>query len=124
MKSKFALTLVIATGMLMGTTGATMAISGSSGSGSAAENQYCVPGESGGSVAGDDSSGSGDEACDNGTVVLSASDEGVPPVEEQVATASTDSLPFTGFAAIPLLILGLGFVSVGLLVRYKANRVS
>lgn len=122
MKSRLALMLMIATGVVMSTTGATLAISGSSGSGSAAENQYCT--------AGDDS-----EACDRDddpAVVLGSSDEGdaavagVPPPEEQVATASTDSgtLPFTGFAAIPLLILGLGFVSVGLLLRFKANRIT
>lgn len=110
MKSRLALTFVIATGMLMGTAGATLAISGSSGSGSAAENQYCE---------------AGDEGCgEDPSVVLGASDEGVPPPEAQVETANTDpgTLPFTGFAAIPLMILGLGFVSVGLLLRFKANR--
>lgn len=105
MKSKLALTLVIATGLLMSTGGATMAISGSSGSGNAAQNEYADPDgtEELGSSAGDDS--------------------GVPPQDDQVATASTDSgsLPFTGFAAIPLLIIGLGFVSVGLFLRFKTG---
>lgn len=115
MKSRLALTLVIATGMLMSTGGATMAISGSSGSGSAAENEYCTAGDKACSPQGDN---------DNGGAVLGTSDSGVPSQDEQVATASTDSgsLPFTGFAAIPLLILGIGFVSVGLMLRFRANR--
>jgi len=127
MKSRLALTLMIATGVLMGTTGATLAISGSSGSGSAASNQYCAAddasedcsGELGGTDSGElGGSGGGDSG------ELNTSDESVPPPAEQVATAETDSetLPFTGLAAIPLLILGLGFVSVGLLLRFKANR--
>lgn len=103
MKSRIALMFVIALGMLMGTTGVTMAVSGSSGSGSAAEKQYCEAGED----------------CGDTEIVLGSDDPG-----EQVETANTDpgTLPFTGFAAIPLMILGLGFVSIGLLLRFKANR--
>lgn len=108
MKSRIALMFVIALGMLMGTTGVTMAVSGSSGSGNAAENQYCEAGD-----------GEAGEDCGDTEIVLGSDDPG-----EQVETANTDpgTLPFTGFAAIPLMILGLGFVSIGLLLRFKANR--
>src|ERR1700754_5158615 len=43
MKSRLALTLLLVAGFMLSTTGATLAISGSSGSGSAATNQYVQP---------------------------------------------------------------------------------
>src|ERR1700753_524804 len=47
MKSRLALTLLLVAGFMFSTTGATLAISGSSGSGSAASNQYQPPGTGG-----------------------------------------------------------------------------
>src|ERR1700750_2924331 len=44
MKSRLALTLLLVAGFMLSTTGATLAVSGSSGSGSAATNQYVQPG--------------------------------------------------------------------------------
>ena len=110
MKSRFALTLVIATGLLMGTGGVTMAITGSSGSGSAADNQYNQPHNDGKDVA----------------AIGQSDDDNVAPPSDQVATASTDpgSLPFTGFAAIPLLVLGVGFLTVGIVLRARLGRES
>lgn len=106
MKSRLALTMVIATGMLMGTAGVTMAVSGNSGSDSAAKQQYAPPGED-----------------KNDSAVLGLSDEDVAPPSDQVATANTDSgsLPFTGFAAIPLLVLGVGFLTVGVVLRLRLS---
>src|ERR1700744_3882578 len=43
MKSRLALTMVLVAGFMFSTTGATLAISGSSGSGSASESQYVSP---------------------------------------------------------------------------------
>src|ERR1700750_1551848 len=43
MKSRLALTLLLVAGFMLSTTGATLAISGSCGSGSAASNQYVQP---------------------------------------------------------------------------------
>lgn len=102
MKSRLALVLVLATGMLMGTTGATLAVTGSSGSGSAAENQYTPPKQ-------DD---------DNGAT-LGASDSGglSDPDLQVAATSDSGSLPFSGFAAVPLLVLGIGFLLLGLVMR-------
>ncbi len=47
MKSRLALTLLLVAGFMLSTTGATLAISGSSGHGSAATNQYIQPGNEG-----------------------------------------------------------------------------
>lgn len=112
MKSRFALTLVIATGLLMGTGGATMAVTGNSGSGSAADKQYSPA-----NVAGDKSGG--DDA-----VLGSSSGGDVADPSEQVATASSspDSLPFSGFAAIPLLVLGTVLLIGGTALRVKLAR--
>lgn len=108
MKSRLALTMVIATGMLMSTGGATLALSGSSGSGSASQSQY------------------GQVHDPKGGTTLGASGGDVAPTTDQVSVANTDSgsLPFTGFAAIPLLILGIGFLTVGVVLRVKLNRQS
>src|SRR5215210_4630769 len=46
---------------------------------------------------------------------------GPPPPEVQVArqVEAGSSLPFTGFAAIPLLVLGMGLVVTGLVLRRR-----
>lgn len=115
MKSRLALTLMIVAGLMMSTTGATLAITGSSGSGSAAENQY-------GSVAPQQDEGDQPEAGTLGTDT-SGDDGDTAPVAEQVEVAGDDSgsLPFTGFLAIPLLLGGVALVSAGAVLRKKAD---
>lgn len=114
MKSRFALMLVIATGMVMGTAGVTMAVSGNSGSDSAANNQYSPAGTGGG---GDDNNvlGGGDSGGDGGNVADPSA---------QLTTASTDSgsLPFSGLAAIPLVVLGSVLLVGGLVLRVRLER--
>lgn len=113
MKSRLALVLMIALGLMMSTTGATLAISGSSGSGSAAQNQYDTvqPQQTGGDQPQAETLG------DTGNEV--------PTEAEQVEVADTSdeggSLPFTGFVAIPLLIGGVALVSAGAVLRRKAD---
>ncbi len=113
MKSRLALTMVIAAGFMLSTTGATLAITGSSGSGNAAENQYehVLP--------------ANEEGGNNGTKAKSlgggGGNESQPSTAEQVQVASTSSgsLPFTGFVAIPLLIVGIGLLSFGAILRKR-----
>jgi hypothetical protein len=114
MKSRLALTLMIALGLMMGTTGATLAITGSSGSGSAAQSQY-------------DQVQPDTQGQDEAPVVNTLGDTGdggAPPAEQvEVATVSDDggSLPFTGFLAIPLLIGGVALLGAGAVLRRKAD---
>jgi hypothetical protein len=123
MKSRLALTLVLVAGFMLSTTGATLAISGSSGSGSAATNQYVSPaneGNNGGNhgVKGEHAKG------ENNNNTLSGPSNGAGPVAtEQVAVATDESgsLPFTGFLAIPLLIIGVGLILVGAVIRLKSR---
>jgi hypothetical protein len=145
MKSRLALTLVLVAGFMFSTTGATLAISGSSGSGSAANSQYisphneenkCSEGGSGGE-GGTNGEGGGGQKCGNHGVkgagakggesnnTLGGPSNGAGPVAtEQVEVATEESgstLPFTGFLAIPLLVLGLGLIVVGAVIRIKSR---
>jgi hypothetical protein len=145
MKSRLALTLVLVAGFMFSTTGATLAISGSSGSGSAANSQYIAPhneenncgSEKGaGGEGGTNGEGGGGQKCGNHGVkgagakgesnnTLSGPSNGAGPVAtEQVEVATEESgstLPFTGFLAIPLLVLGLGLIVVGAVIKVKSR---
>lgn len=118
MKSRLALTMMIAFGLMMSSTGATLAITGSSGSGDASQAQY-------GTVDSEDNN-------DNPQTLGTQEDGGPAPTgqsspvgdTEQVAVAAdgADSLPFTGFFTIPLIIGGIALLSTGFVLRRKADR--
>jgi hypothetical protein len=115
MKSRLALTLMIVLGLMMSTTGAGLAISGSSDSGSAAKAQY----DDNGDDNGDDVAGTLQGQGGNG-----GSDTGASQPTEQVAAAGDDdsgSLPFTGFFTIPLIVGGVALLSGGALLRWRAR---
>jgi hypothetical protein len=58
-------------------------------------------------------------ATDTGTGVLPA--EETQPTRQQAAAAQTSQLPFTGFAAIPVLLGGLALLSGGLVLRRRTR---
>jgi hypothetical protein len=154
MKSRLAMMLVIAAGFMLSTTGAGLAISGSSSSGSAAGTQYtpsgveghhnegqgvkgaateggnkCAKNGSGSNGAGNSgSNGNGSNCKHNGTEPAAA--EAAPaevevapvPAEQQAVVSSGSSLPFTGFVAIPLLIIGVLMVVGGAMLRFKSRK--
>jgi hypothetical protein len=148
MKSRLALTLVLVAGFMFSTTGATLAISGSSGSGSAASNQYVQPGNEGhkcdneGGSGGEGNEGGEGQKCGNHGVkgagakggdenkTLSEPEpeavtevEAAPVAAEQQAVVSNGStLPFTGFVAIPLLIIGVGLILFGAFIRMRSRK--
>jgi len=126
MKSRFALLSMIVLGLLMSSTGATLAISGSSGTGSAGTAQYrTAPNDDvlgdtdeqgtqpdDGDVQGDDAQG------DEGAAAPADAQE----VRQVAATGSgEDSLAFTGFLAIPLLIGGVALLGSGAMLRWKSK---
>jgi hypothetical protein len=155
MKSRLAMMLVIAAGFMLSTTGAGLAISGSSSSGSAAGTQYTPAGteEHGGhqpegqGVKGAATKG-GNECAENGNgnggnsganangngnncnhtepaaVEPAPAEVEVAPVpaEQQAVVSNGSSLPFTGFVAIPLLIIGVLMVVGGALLRLKSRK--
>ncbi len=160
MKSRLALTLMLVAGFMLSTTGVGLAISGSSGSGSAASNQY-VPSGTGGhhgehGVKGVEEKG-GNHKCEGGSgnggnggngganggngsggnCVKGANTSGGEPTggepapevevapaaaEQQAVVSEGSSLPFTGFVAIPLLVIGLGLIVVGAVVGLKSRK--
>jgi hypothetical protein len=160
MKSRLAMMLVIAAGFMLSTTGAGLAISGSSSSGSAAGTQYTPAGveehgghqnegqgvkgaathggskctDNGGNSSGSNGAGgnSGANANGNGDCnntepaeaeTAPAEVEVAPvPAEQQAVVSSGSSLPFTGFVAIPLLIIGVLMVVGGAMLRLKSRK--
>jgi len=106
MKPRIAVALVLAMGLLTSGTGATLAVI--SESGSAAQVQYpdLKPKESiDPGVLGSDP-GSGGSAVQE---------------EQQVANSGGSELPFTGFLAIPLLVVGVVFLVTGGVLRSRAS---
>jgi hypothetical protein len=74
-------------------------------------------GGSGGSGGGDDDSGdpAGDVAGEQAEVA--PGDEG----REVAAVTDEDELPFTGWAALPIMLLGLAMLTAGLVLRRRTN---
>ena len=106
MKPRIAVAFILAMGLLTSGTGATLAVI--SESGSAAQVQYpeLKPKES----------------VDPG--VLGKDPKAAPaPVQEeqQVASSGGSELPFTGFLAIPLLVVGVGFLVAGGAIRSRTG---
>lgn len=123
MKSRLALTLLLVAGFMFSTTGATLAISGSSGSGSAATNQYVAPHNEGGNhhhgVKGESSKGGENNTLEPAPAEVEV--EPAPAAEQQAVVSNGSSLPFTGFVAIPLLVIGVGMILVGAVLRLKSR---
>jgi len=115
LKSRLAITMILALGILMSLSGATLAVSGLGDSGdNAAETQY--PEDQGQESS---SSSSSSESLGD------ASDTGDPgDVEEasQESSGGGDELAFTGFAAIPVLIGGVALLGSGLVLRRRSER--
>jgi hypothetical protein len=121
MKSRLALLLVLVAGLMMSTTGATLALSGSSGSGSAGQSQYQrTPPDSNGQTL------AGTEEGDQGAPPAGRAGGGEQPAAAQEAAqvaATTDDgvLPFTGLLAIPLLIGGVALMGTGTFLHRRAR---
>jgi len=107
MRSRLAIVSMLVAGLLMSSGGAALGISSLTSTGSASQAQYGGPPER--DVLGDSEEGG------NG-------DSGSRPRSEtqstrQVSTPASAGLPFTGYASIPVLILGLALLSTGLVLR-------
>jgi hypothetical protein len=137
MRTRAAILSVLALGFLLSTAGAGLAVTGLQDNTQASQAQYPTPPappttettppapES--AVLGEAQESA--PAPEN-EVLPEKSDTPPPPVQEerqveaganQVAAAET-TLPFTGFAALPILILGLALLSVGLVMRRSSGK--
>ncbi|HYI80374.1 MAG TPA: hypothetical protein VEW67_05905 [Thermoleophilaceae bacterium] len=110
MKSRLAVTMMLALGLLMSGTGATLAVSGISSSGSAASVQY------------PDQKPAADvlDEGDTGTPAATPAVEVQPT--RQVSTTGGDTLPFTGFLAIPVLLGGVALLTTGAVLRRRSGK--
>jgi hypothetical protein len=149
MKSRVALVAVLALGVFMSGTGATLAVSGFADNGSASSAQYpqehnggkkphhiveganssggeCTGGNGGNAGAGGNggNGGNGSSKCDHSTPAPEPVEAQVETqaVEQVAVTGSSSSLPFTGFLAVPVLIVGLGLLGAGVAMRVRTRR--
>ena len=123
MKSRLVVLTMLVLGMLLSTTGAGLAVSGISGN--AAGEQYGqVKPNGGGGVLGDQDSGEGNEApaANNGGGNAPGGGNDVQPSRQVEAGANDSELPFTGFAAIPILLGGLVLLTAGLALRRRSGQ--
>jgi hypothetical protein len=119
MKSRLAILSMLVTGMLLSTAGAGLAIDGVTGTHSASVAEYGTN-DNGGEVLGEDNSNSpgGTAGEEEGNAPSEAT--GVQPTRQVEAGAGSDTLPFTGFLAIPVLLGGLALLTAGLVLRRRA----
>ena len=130
MKSRLVILTMLVLGMLLSTTGAGLAVSGLSGTNaSIAEYGTPTPTPTGrGGVLGDQDTGSGTAPEENngggggggGTAPNEASND-TQPARQVEAGANNSKLPFTGFAAIPVLLGGIALLSAGLVLRRRTG---
>jgi hypothetical protein len=123
MKSRLAVLTMLVLGILLSTTGAGLAVSGLSGS-NASIAEYSSPtpppGGSGG-VLGDQDTGSGVKPTSTTPSGGTAPGGTTQPARQVEAGTNTSTLPFTGFAAIPILLGGIVLLSAGLVLRRRTG---
>ena len=118
MRSRLAILLMLVLGLTFSTTGAGLAISGfADGGGQAASTQYDDDDDGGGVLPDSDDGDNGGGGGGGGVTPDSDDQADVQPARQFESAGTGGSLPFTGFAAIPVLLLGLGLLSAGLIVR-------
>jgi len=126
MKSRLVILTMLVLGMLLSTAGAGLAVSGLSGQNDASKAQYKgneTP-SGGGDVLGDQDAGTNVPANNGGGDTNPGGGEGdtTQPARQVEAGANTnESLPFTGFAAIPVLLGGIALLSAGLVLRRRSG---
>ena len=108
--------MMLVAGLLASGTGATLAVSGPSDRGASASQAYPdqqVAGQDQGGNAGGNNLAGEQQGADKGTASQ--------PAAQTAATGSGNGLPFTGLAAIPVLLMGLALLSLGLLLGRKTR---
>jgi type VI protein secretion system component VasF len=115
MKSRLTILAMLVAGMLLCTTGAGLAVSGLSSSGNASSAAY--PDERPqGDVLGEEESGGGGEL----PAEEAQPTEAAQPAR-QVEAGGGGELPFTGFAALPVLLGGVVLLGGGLVLRARTR---
>jgi hypothetical protein len=125
MRSRLAIIAMLVFGGLLSTSGGALAVSGfTSQQGNAAQGQY-------GGVQGEEDQGDqgvlGEEESGGGTSPTTTENSGGGPtqparqVEAGAQATGGNELPFTGFAAIPILLGGVALLTTGLVLRRRTG---
>jgi hypothetical protein len=123
MRSRLAIIAMLVFGGLLSTGGGALAVSGfASQQDNAAQGQY-------GGVQGEEDQGDqgtlGEEDSGGGAPSGGSEDNGTQPARQVEAgaqgTGGEEQLPFTGFAAIPILLGGVALLTTGLVLRRRSG---
>jgi len=128
LRSRVAVTGMLVAGLLMSSSGAALSLSATGGSAGVA--QYAGPGETPLNTPAKDvpptlavpaalDTPSGDSLPATKEKGAQQGTQGVQAQRQVAAAATGKQLPFTGFAAIPLLIAGLALLVTGLVLRRR-----
>jgi hypothetical protein len=122
MKSRMVILSMLVFGMLLSTAGAGLAVSGLSGKQNAGVAQYGTPTPTptpspDNDVLGDQDSGQGDSPTNNG----GGGNDVQRSRQVEVGDTADSNLPFTGFAAVPILLGGIVLLSAGLVLRRRTS---
>ena len=133
MRSRLAIIAMLVFGMVLSTGGGALAVSGfTSQSDNAAEQQYGPGTNVGGEenkgnngVLGEEESGGPAGGQENGAAPGGGTEgQGTQPARQVEAgaqgTGGEEQLPFTGFAAIPILLGGVALLTAGLVLRRRS----
>ena len=125
MKSRLAMLALLVCGLMVSGTGAGLAVQGSSGNGNAAQNQSPSDIPPGDVLGEEDEEAPAPQAAP--PAVAGEEDEvtPTPQVERQLEAGvqgGGDELPFTGLAAIPMVLIGLAMTVTGVLMRRRIGR--
>ena len=126
MRSRLAIIAMLVFGMVLSTGGGALAVSGfTSQSDNAAEQQYGPGTNDNGDngVLGEEESGGPAGGQENGGAPAPTEDQGTQPARQVEAGAQGTGeaqLPFTGFAAIPILLGGVALLTAGLVLRRRS----
>ena len=119
MKSRLTILAMLVAGILLSTTGAGLAVSGLASHGNAAVAEY--PDEQPqGDVLGEEESGGTNTPSRPSTQPAPAPTQQAQPAR-QVEAGSGSELPFTGFAALPVLLGGVALLGGGLVLRARTR---
>ncbi len=120
MKSRMVILSMLVFGLLLSTAGAGLAVSG--GGSNASVIQYGKPTPSN-DVLGEQDSGSGTQPGANNGGGGNGPSNAVQPSRQVEAgtTTGSNNLPFTGFAAVPILLGGIVLLSAGLVLRRRTS---
>ncbi len=127
MKSRLTIVAMVAFGMLFSTAGAGLAVSGISSNTNASVAQYGTPTptpvsttvaaeEEGGVLPAEESN----NAPEGGVSPAEEESESTQPTRQVEATTESQ-LPFTGFAAIPVMLGGIALLTGGLVLRRRTR---